>query len=88
MYPNDMLSRQKTPVADVTGALHCRRVAAKRALLDIEEQLGKQKAADVMNVIQNFRSETALKSRALLSQILDGHDFLIRQILEFLPRQF
>jgi hypothetical protein len=46
------LLRFKTGIADVTGAVEDRRVRAKQLLLDVEQQLGKEKMAEVVDVIK------------------------------------
>ena len=88
IFPCCVLDRTKTGTSDVTGATEERRVDAKQLLLDIEDQLGKEKLAEVVNAIKRLHQKPISDLKSELVEVLKGHAELLQRFLEFLPRRF
>lgn len=82
------LLRFKTGIADVTGAVEDRRVRAKQLLLDVEQQLGKEKMAEVVDVIKRLHRKSVAELKSLLVDILKDNAEFQHRFLEFLPNRF
>lgn len=76
--------RKKCSVADVTGALAARRVKAKKILMDIQDQLGKDTLNKVMAIVQEFDDRPS-DARVELCALLGGHPDLERRTWDFFP---
>eukprot|EP00934_Nitzschia_sp_Nitz4_P006222 Nitzschia sp. Nitz4//scaffold166_size90379//38179//40233//NITZ4_005055-RA/size90379-snap-gene-0.44-mRNA-1//1//CDS//3329538190//6212//frame0 len=77
---------QETRIGDITGSLDDRRVAAKRVLLDVEQEMGKDKLLEVLSVIKTFHKKPTADSRQLMVKVLQGHEHLQEGVLAFFPR--
>ena len=64
-----------------------RRAKAKELLLDVETQLGKNKAIHLFSVIKDFQDSPLLESKTRILEILRGHKDFQARFLEFLPQQ-
>ncbi|KAL3917182.1 MAG: hypothetical protein SGILL_004833, partial [Bacillariaceae sp.] len=85
--PSFRYCRFKSSNATPNVSAEERRVKAKELLLDVETQLGKNKAIHLFNVIKDFQESPLLESKTRILEILRGHKDFQARFLEFLPQQ-
>ena len=81
------LHRTKTGTTEATGALEERRIGAKQLLVDVEEQLGKEKMAEVADAIKRLHQKSVAELKAVLVDILNGQTELLLRFQDFLPKR-
>ena len=64
-----------------------RRVDAKRLLLDLEQELGKEKLVEVAAAIKRWHHKSVTQLKVFLVHNLKGHPALLERFVEFLPRR-
>jgi hypothetical protein len=80
--------RFKTGVEEVTGAVEDRRAKAKELLLEVEEQFGKEKLAEVVYIIKHFHQKSIVELKTMLFTLFTGKAEFQQRFLEFLPKRF
>jgi MinD superfamily P-loop ATPase len=82
-------TRPKTAISDVAGAIEERRIKAKKLLIDVETQMGKDKLAEIVDVIKRFNQRSITTNlKAVIVDICNGYPEFEQRLLEFLPKRF
>eukprot|EP00980_Cylindrotheca_fusiformis_P009921 scaffold2195_cov132-Cylindrotheca_fusiformis.AAC.5 len=75
----------ETGTGDASGATRERRSNAKRVLLEIDQKLGQEKLAQLMDLIRGFHQRSASDLIAEIDEVFDGASELKSMFLDFLP---
>ncbi|KAG7338717.1 ELM2 domain containing protein [Nitzschia inconspicua] len=77
----------KTSNSTATVSIEERRMKAKELLLDVESQLGKNKALQIFQVLKDASDISLVEAKTKLLDILRGQKDFQSRFLEFLPHQ-
>ena len=72
----------------MTGALEDRRVQAKELLLEINDTLGREKMAEVIDAIKLHHEDSMSELKPVLLDVLDGYPEFQKRLLDYLPERF